>query len=167
LGSPVPARNAAICTRRSAVSSRTTISAAAASGTVDAAVAAERLEHSDGGALFHKTYRHLYEGENRTQANRLQTLVLDALDDEGTADGEAPCEGRNQADSEDGRYWARTSDPQLVDPIAGVTSASVLFGLVPSNPLAKRDRGRLRPSDGKRRKALPHVQALRRHCAYF
>jgi hypothetical protein len=82
---------------------------------MDAAVAAERLEHSDGGALFHKTYRHLYEGEKRTQANRLQTLVLDALDDEGTADGEAPCEGRNQADSEDGRYWARTSDPQLVD----------------------------------------------------
>jgi integrase len=35
---------------------------------MDAAVAAERLEHSDGGALFHKTYRHLYEGEKRTQA---------------------------------------------------------------------------------------------------
>ena len=69
---------------------------------MDAAVAAERLEHSDGGALFDKTYRHLYEGEKRTQANRLQTLVLDALDDEGTADGEAPCEGHNQADSEDG-----------------------------------------------------------------
>jgi integrase len=82
---------------------------------MDAAVAAERLEHSDGGALFHKTYRHLYEGEKRTQANRLQTLVLDALDEEGTGDGEEPREGRNQADSENGRYWARTSDPQLVD----------------------------------------------------
>jgi hypothetical protein len=23
--------------------------------------------------------------------------------------------GRNQADSESGRYWARTSDPQLVE----------------------------------------------------
>lgn len=32
---------------------------------------AERLEHSDGGALFHKTYRHLYEGEKRNQARRL------------------------------------------------------------------------------------------------
>ena len=51
---------------------------------MDAAVAAERLEHSDGGALFLKTYRHLYEGEKRTQANRLQTLVQDALDEEGT-----------------------------------------------------------------------------------
>jgi hypothetical protein len=51
---------------------------------MDAAVAAERLEHSDGGALFHKTYRHLYEGEKREQANRLQALVLDALDEEGT-----------------------------------------------------------------------------------
>ena len=35
---------------------------------IDPAAAAERLEHSDGGALFHKTYRHLYEGEKRTQA---------------------------------------------------------------------------------------------------
>lgn len=35
---------------------------------MDPAVAAERLEHSDGGALFHKTYRHLYEGEKRNQA---------------------------------------------------------------------------------------------------
>jgi hypothetical protein len=43
-----------------------------------------------------------------------------------------------------GRYWARTSDPQLVDPIAGVTSPSVLFGLVRSNPLAERDSGHLR-----------------------
>jgi len=40
------------------------------------AAAAERLEHSDGGALFHKTYRHLYEGEKRTQAKRQEALVL-------------------------------------------------------------------------------------------
>jgi integrase len=82
---------------------------------MDPAVAAERLEHSDGGALFHKTYRHLYEGEKRNQAKRLEALVLAELDEEWTAGGEAPREGDNQADSEDGRYWARTSDPQLVE----------------------------------------------------
>jgi integrase len=82
---------------------------------MDAAVAAERLEHSDGGALFHKTYRHLYEGEKRTQANRLQTLVQDALDEEGTTED---LEAQNPRASEgfvNGRYWARTSDPQLVE----------------------------------------------------
>jgi len=82
---------------------------------MDPAVAAERLEHSDGGALFHKTYRHLYEGEKREQAKRLERLVLAELDEEGTADSQEPREGHDQADSEDGRYWARTSDPQLVE----------------------------------------------------
>ena len=43
----------------------------------DPAVAAERLEHSDGGALFHKTYRHLYEGEKREQAKKLEALQDD------------------------------------------------------------------------------------------
>lgn len=82
---------------------------------MDPAAAAERLEHSDGGALFHKTYRHLYEGEKRKQAERLEALVRAELDEDGTSDGEVPPEGLNQADSEDGRYWARTSDPQLVE----------------------------------------------------
>jgi len=82
---------------------------------MDPAAAAERLEHSDGGALFHKTYRHLYEGEKRRQAQRLELLVRNELDEEGTSDGEVPPEGHNQAVSEDGRYWARTSDPQLVE----------------------------------------------------
>jgi integrase len=82
---------------------------------MDPAVAAERLEHSDGGALFHKTYRHLYEGEKRNQARRLEALVVAELDDEGTADGEDGPEQVNQADSGGGRYWARTSDPQLVE----------------------------------------------------
>jgi integrase len=82
---------------------------------MDPAAAAERLEHSDGGALFHKTYRHLYEGEKRNQARRLEALVLAELDEEGTADGEEDPSRVNQADSEDGRYWARTSDPQLVE----------------------------------------------------
>ena len=82
---------------------------------MDPAAAAERLEHSDGGALFHKTYRHLYEGEKRKQAERLEALVVAELDEEGTADGEDDRGQVNQADSEDGRYWARTSDPQLVE----------------------------------------------------
>ena len=82
---------------------------------MDPAVAAERLEHSDGGALFHKTYRHLYEGEKREQAKKLEALVLAELDEGGTADGEETSKGLNQAASEDGRYWARTSDPQLVE----------------------------------------------------
>jgi integrase len=82
---------------------------------MDPAVAAERLEHSDGGALFHKTYRHLYEGEKREQAKRLEALVRAELDEEGTTDGPVPGEGLGQTDSENGRYWARTSDPQLVE----------------------------------------------------
>ena len=60
---------------------------------MDPAVAAERLEHSDGGALFHKTYRHLYEGEKREQAKRLEALVLAELDEEGTSDGEETRKG--------------------------------------------------------------------------
>jgi integrase len=82
---------------------------------MDTAVAAERLEHSDGGALFHKTYRHLYEGEKRAQAMRLDAMVRKALDEEWTEAGEAGPVKVNQADDEDGRYWARTSDPQLVE----------------------------------------------------
>jgi len=81
----------------------------------DPAAAAERLEHNDGGALFLRTYRHLYEGEKRANANRLQALVRGELDENGTDDGEEAPEGLNQAVSEDGRYWARTSDPQLVE----------------------------------------------------
>ena len=41
--------------------------------------------------------------------------MLSELDKEGTADGEEDPARVNQADSEDGRYWARTSDPQLVE----------------------------------------------------
>jgi hypothetical protein len=70
---------------------------------------------NDGGALFLKTYRHLNEGEKRTQANRLEALVLASLDTEETTDGEEDPARVSQADSGDGRYWARTSDPQLVE----------------------------------------------------
>jgi len=82
---------------------------------MDPAVAAERLEHNDGGALFHKTYRHPYEGEKRSQARRLEALVRSEMDEEWTQNDAEPVEGLRYADSEDGRYWARTSDPQLVE----------------------------------------------------
>jgi integrase len=82
---------------------------------MDAAMVAERLEHSDGGALLHKTYLHLYEGGKREQAKRLEVLLRTELDEAGTEDGEEAQERHNQADSEDGRYWARTSDPQHVE----------------------------------------------------
>jgi integrase len=82
---------------------------------MDPAAAAERLEHSDGGALFHRTYRHLYEGEKRAQAQRLEALVLPYLDESGTTNASGSQDRPPEADSEDGRYWARTSDPQLVE----------------------------------------------------
>ncbi|MSO95745.1 MAG: hypothetical protein EXQ81_08135 [Thermoleophilia bacterium] len=42
---------------------------------MDPAAASERLGHTDGGALFLRRYRHLYEGEKRTQAKKLGQLV--------------------------------------------------------------------------------------------
>ena len=82
---------------------------------MDPAVAAERLEHSDGGALFLKTYRHLYPGEKRTQAQRLDDFIRSAMDAESTKDPHGAEKRRNHEDPENGRYWARTSDPQLVE----------------------------------------------------
>jgi hypothetical protein len=77
---------------------------------MDPAAAAERLEHSDGGALFHKTYRHLYEGEKQIQAQRLDDFVRSVMDAEWTKD---PHEDRDRPHREDpgnGRYWARNSE---------------------------------------------------------
>jgi hypothetical protein len=51
---------------------------------VDPASAAERLGHTDGGALFLRTYRHLYEGEKRSQAARFGVRVQALLDEEWT-----------------------------------------------------------------------------------
>ncbi len=92
----------------------TAASLMAASGMAPAA-AAERLEHSDGGALFHKVYRHLYEGEKRVQAQRLEIHVLAELDKNGTAAPLVGMDANGDAAPRDGRYWARTSDPQLVE----------------------------------------------------
>lgn len=53
----------------------------------DPAAAAERLEHTDGGALFLRTYRHLYPGEKIANASRLQGLIEQELDENDTEDG--------------------------------------------------------------------------------
>lgn len=45
----------------------------------DAAAAAERLGHTDGGALFLKTYRHLLEGERKRNADRFGAAIQAAL----------------------------------------------------------------------------------------
>ncbi len=77
---------------------------------MDPAVAAERLGHSDGGALFLQKYRHLYESEKRSQALRLEAMVLSHLDVERT---DTPDEAElppNEAVDGDGRTWDRTRD---------------------------------------------------------
>jgi integrase len=77
---------------------------------LDPAVACERLGHSDGGALFLRTYRHLYEGEKRVQAARLDAMVRASLDAAGTDEGGRREDRLNEAESTDGRTWDRTRD---------------------------------------------------------
>ena len=55
----------------------TAASLMAAAG-MDPAAAAQRLGHSDGGALFLRRYRHLYAGEARRQAERLAAFQVEA-----------------------------------------------------------------------------------------
>jgi len=78
---------------------------------MDPAVIAERLQHSDGGALLLKKYNHLYPAQKREQAARLDSLVRAVLDTEWTKDPDGSRDRPNQGDPSDGRYWARTSDP--------------------------------------------------------
>ena len=77
---------------------------------MDPAVAAERMGHSDGGALFLRTYRHLYEAEKRTQARLLESLVRRHLDATWTSGEDDPDSSLNDAESGDGRTWDRTRD---------------------------------------------------------
>ena len=63
-----------------------------------------------GGALFLRTYRHLYEGEKRIHAARLDAFVRASLDKEGTSPPGNREEWLNEADSGDGRTWDRTRD---------------------------------------------------------
>ena len=82
---------------------------------IDPKVASERMEHKDGGALYLRTYRHLYDDERILHSARYDAFVQSELDKKGTKD---PADGRDrlgQGDPSDGRYWARTSDPQLVE----------------------------------------------------
>jgi integrase len=77
---------------------------------MDPAAAAERMGHSDGGALFLRTYRHLYESEKRSQASLLETLVRRSLDSTWTDGEDDPDSSLNEAESDDGRTWDRTRD---------------------------------------------------------
>jgi integrase len=81
---------------------------------MDPAVASERLGHTDGGALFLSTYRHVYEAEKRTQALKLEGHIRASLDNAWTADGAEADSPLNQAAEDDGRGWDRTSDPSRV-----------------------------------------------------
>lgn len=69
---------------------------------MDPAAAAERMGHSDGGALFLRTYRHLYEAEKRSQAALLEALVRRHLDATWT-DGEENADSPLNEASDDGR----------------------------------------------------------------
>lgn len=75
----------------------------------DPAVAAEPMGHTDGGALFLRTYRHLYEGEQRIHADRLDAFVRASLDKERTSTPGNREEWLNEADSGMGAPWDRTS----------------------------------------------------------
>jgi integrase len=77
---------------------------------MDPAAAAERLGHSDGGALFLRTYRHLYEDERRRQADLFGERVQSRLDEEWTASDPQSDFPRNDAGEDDGRTWDRTRD---------------------------------------------------------
>ncbi len=75
---------------------------------LDPAAASERMGHSDGGALFLKTYRHLYEGEKRLQAQRLEAHVHAAMDKEWTSTPGNRGHRLEQADCMYGRTWDRS-----------------------------------------------------------
>jgi len=77
---------------------------------LDPAVASERMGHTDGGALFLRTYRHLYEGEKRVQAARLGEFVRTSLDKTWTEGGSEAGSSLNDAADDHGRTWDRTRD---------------------------------------------------------
>jgi integrase len=91
---------------------------------MDPAAAAERLGHSDGGALFLRRYRHLYEAEKRAQASRLESLVRADLDAIWTGDSPDVVESLNEAVAESGRTWDRTRDLPRVKGVVVSNSVS-------------------------------------------
>jgi hypothetical protein len=77
---------------------------------MDPAAAAERLGHSEGGALFLRRYRHLYEAEKRLQVARLESFVREHLDTACTDDADELEGTLSQEAAESGRTWDRTKD---------------------------------------------------------
>jgi integrase len=77
---------------------------------MDPATAAERLGHTDGGALFLRTYRHLYEDERRRQADLFGARIQAQLDEAWTAVSGESDSPLNEADEGNGRTWERTRD---------------------------------------------------------
>jgi hypothetical protein len=77
---------------------------------MDPAAAAERLGHSEGGALFLRRYRHLYEAEKRLQVARLESFVREHLDTACTDDADELEGTLSQEAAESGRTWDRTRD---------------------------------------------------------
>ena len=80
---------------------------------MDPAAAAERLEHSDGGALFHKTYRHLYEGEKRDAGERLEALVPKSWTRKGQTTARSPAKGLTKPISRMGGTGLEPVTPSL------------------------------------------------------
>lgn len=76
---------------------------------IDPAVASERAGHTDGGALFLRKYRHLYELEKRTQALRLEVLARAHLDASRTGDSADADFPLNEAGEDDGVNRDRTA----------------------------------------------------------
>jgi len=81
---------------------------------MDAAVIAERMHHTDGGALLLKKYNHLYPAQKRTQAARLDALIQAFVDEKWTQDPRGDRDRTHHEGPGSGQYWDRTSDPSRV-----------------------------------------------------
>ena len=97
---------------------------------MDPPAAAERLGHTDGGALFLRLYRHLCEGERRRQAAELGARVQALLDEEWTEEKVESDSPLNEAAEDDGRTWHRTRELQRLNKL------DVRFGLAPASQRA-------------------------------
>jgi hypothetical protein len=102
---------------------RSTTCSLMVSAGMDPAVAAERAGHTDGGALFLRTYRHLYEAEKRSQALRLEAKIASDLAAIGQRASPEAQNRLNEAGNGDGRYWARTRLPHSGHRWTGVVNA--------------------------------------------
>ena len=105
----------------------TAISLMARAG-MKAELIAERVGHNDGGALIYRRYRHLFPSEVREAVSMLDRMVAETartpkrearrVVNRWSADAAAPRKTAWLSGETNGRYWARTSDPQLVDSAA-------------------------------------------------